>query len=46
MYVYMMLCKSVNNNLSVCSFVPYSLDLIDHHVQAVTEGNVSNPELR
>ena len=45
MYVYMMLCKSVNNNLSVCSFMPYSLDMMVNQVQAVTGWNVSNWEV-
>ena len=42
----MMLCKSVNHNLSVCSFMPYRLDLMVNQVQVMTEGNVSNPGLR
>jgi aldehyde:ferredoxin oxidoreductase len=45
MYVYMMLNKSVNNNLSLCSFMPYNLDMLVEQVRAVTGWNVSNWEL-
>jgi aldehyde:ferredoxin oxidoreductase len=45
LYVYMMLNKSVNNNLVICSFMPYSLDMMVAQVKAVTGWNVSNWEL-
>jgi aldehyde:ferredoxin oxidoreductase len=45
LYVYMMLNKSVNNNLALCSFMPYSLDMMVDQVRAVTGWNVSNWEL-
>jgi aldehyde:ferredoxin oxidoreductase len=41
----MMLNKSVNNNLSLCSFMPYDLDMMVDQVKAVTGWNVSNWEL-
>jgi aldehyde:ferredoxin oxidoreductase len=45
MFVYMMLNKSVNMSLDVCSFVPYSLDMMVDQVKAVTGWNVSNWEV-
>jgi aldehyde:ferredoxin oxidoreductase len=45
LYVYMMLNKSVSNNLSQCSFMPYDLDMMVDQVKAVTGWNVSNWEL-
>jgi len=45
LYVYMMLNKSVNNNLTLCSFMPYSLDMMVDQVRAVTGWNVSSWEL-
>ncbi len=45
LYVYMLLNKTVNNNLSLCSFMPYSLDMMVDQVKAVTGWNVSNWEL-
>jgi len=44
-WVYMMLNRSINNNISVCSFMPYSLDHIVEHVKNVTGWNVSSWEL-
>ena len=45
LYVYMLLNKSVNNNLSLCSFMPYDLDMLVDQVKEVTGWNVSNWEL-
>jgi aldehyde:ferredoxin oxidoreductase len=45
LFVYMMLNKSVNNNLAMCSFMPYSLDMMVEQVKSVTGWNVSNWEL-
>jgi aldehyde:ferredoxin oxidoreductase len=45
LYVYMMLNKSVNNSLAMCSFMPYSLDMMVEQVRAVTGWNVSNWEI-
>jgi aldehyde:ferredoxin oxidoreductase len=45
LYVYMMLNKSVNNSLSLCSFMPYSLDMMVDQVKAVTGWNLSSWEL-
>lgn len=45
LYVYMTLNNSVNNNLSLCSFMPYNLDMMVDQVKAVTGWNVSNWEL-
>jgi aldehyde:ferredoxin oxidoreductase len=45
LYVYMMLNKSVSNNLTLCSFMPYDLDMMVDQVKAVTGWNVSNWEL-
>jgi aldehyde:ferredoxin oxidoreductase len=45
LYVYMMLNKSVNNNLTLCSFMPYSLDMMVDQIRAVTGWNVSSWEL-
>ncbi len=45
LYVYMMLNKSVNNNLTLCSFMPYSLDMMVDQVRATTGWNVSSWEL-
>ena len=41
----MMLNKSVNNSLSLCSFMPYSLDMMVDQVKAVTGWNLSSWEL-
>ena len=45
MFVYMMLNKSVNMSLDVCSFMPYGLDMMVDQVKAVTGWNVSNWEV-
>jgi aldehyde:ferredoxin oxidoreductase len=45
LFVYMMLNKSVNNNLAMCSFMPYSLDMMVEQVKSVTGWNVSNWEI-
>lgn len=45
LFVYMMLNKSANNNLAMCSFMPYSLDMMVEQVKSVTGWNVSNWEL-
>jgi aldehyde:ferredoxin oxidoreductase len=44
-WVYMMLNRSINNNLSICAFMPYSLDHIVEQVRSVTGWNVSAWEL-
>jgi aldehyde:ferredoxin oxidoreductase len=41
----MMLNKSVVNNLALCAFMPYSLDMMVEQVKSVTGWNVSNWEL-
>jgi aldehyde:ferredoxin oxidoreductase len=45
LFVYMLLNKSVNNSLALCSFMPYSLDMMVEQVRAATGWNVSNWEL-
>jgi aldehyde:ferredoxin oxidoreductase len=45
LFVYMMLNKSINNNLALCSFMPYTLDMMVNQVKAATGWNVSNWEL-
>jgi aldehyde:ferredoxin oxidoreductase len=45
LFVYMMLNKSVNNSLAMCSFMPYSLDMMVEQVKSVTGWNVSNWEI-
>jgi aldehyde:ferredoxin oxidoreductase len=45
LYVYMMLNKSVSNSVSICSFMPYTLDMMVDQVKAVTGWNVSNWEV-
>jgi aldehyde:ferredoxin oxidoreductase len=45
LFVYMMLNKSVNNNLAMCAFMPYSLDMMVEQVKSVTGWNVSNWEI-
>ena len=45
LFVYMMLNKSVNNSLAMCSFMPYSLDMLVDQVKSVTGWNFSNWEL-
>lgn len=45
MFVYMMLNRSVNMNLDLCYFMPYSLDMMVDQVKAVTGWNVSNWEV-
>jgi aldehyde:ferredoxin oxidoreductase len=45
MWTYMMLSRSISNNVCVCSFMPYSLDQILEQVKAVTGWNVSSWEL-
>jgi aldehyde:ferredoxin oxidoreductase len=45
LFVYMMLNKSVSNSLALCSFMPYSLDMMVDQVKAVTGWNVSNWEV-
>lgn len=45
LWVYMLLSRSINNNISVCSFMPYSLDQIVEQVKSVTGWNVSSWEL-
>jgi len=44
-WMYMMLNRSVNNNVCVCSFMPYSLDHIVEQVKSVTGWNISSWEL-
>ncbi len=44
-WVYMMINRSIHNNVSVCSFMPYSLDHIVELVKSVTGWNVSSWEL-
>lgn len=44
-WVYMMLNRSINNNISVCSFMPYSLDHIVAQIKSVTGWDVSSWEL-
>jgi len=41
----MMLNKSVVNNLALCSFMPYSLDMMVDQVKSVTGWNVSTWEI-
>ena len=45
LFVYMMLNKSVVNNLALCSFMPYSLDMMVDQVKSVTGWNVSSWEI-
>ncbi len=45
LFVYMMLNKSVNNNLAMCAFMPYSLDMLVEQVKSVTGWNFSSWEL-
>jgi aldehyde:ferredoxin oxidoreductase len=45
LFVYMMLNKSVNNTLALCSFMPYSLDMMVDQVKSVTGWNISSWEL-
>jgi aldehyde:ferredoxin oxidoreductase len=45
LWIYMMLNRSINNNISVCSFMPYNLDLILEQIKSVTGWNVSSWEL-
>ncbi len=45
MWTYMMLNRSINNNVCVCAFMPYSLDQIVEQVKGVTGWNVSSWEL-
>ncbi len=45
LWIYMMLNRSINNNISVCSFMPYGLDHIVEQVRSVTGWNVSSWEL-
>jgi aldehyde:ferredoxin oxidoreductase len=45
LFVYMMLNKSVNNTLALCSFMPYSLDMMVDQVKSVTGWNLSSWEL-
>ena len=45
MFVYMMLFKSLVNNLSMCAFMPYDLDMFVKQVHAVTGWNISGWEL-
>ena len=45
LFDYMMLNKSVNNSLAMCSFMPYSLDMLVDQVKSVTGWNFSNWEL-
>ena len=44
-WVYMVLNRSINNNVCVCSFMPYSLDHIIEQIKCVTGWNVSGWEL-
>ncbi len=44
-WIYMMLNRSINNNISVCSFMPYGLDHIVEQVRNATGWNVSSWEL-
>lgn len=45
LFVYMMLNKSVNNNLTMCAFMPYSLDMMVEQIRSVTGWNISNWEV-
>jgi aldehyde:ferredoxin oxidoreductase len=45
LFVYMMLNKSILNNLNICAFMPYSLDMMVQQIQAVTGWNISSWEL-
>jgi aldehyde:ferredoxin oxidoreductase len=45
LFVYMMLNKSVVNNISMCAFMPYSLDMMADQVKSVTGWNISSWEL-
>jgi aldehyde:ferredoxin oxidoreductase len=45
MWIYMMLNRSINNNVGVCAFMPYSLDHLIEQVKSVTGWNISSWEL-
>lgn len=45
LFVYMMLNKSVVNNIAMCAFMPYSLDMMADQVKSVTGWNISSWEL-
>lgn len=45
LFVYMMLNKSVFNNIAMCAFMPYSLDMMADQVKSVTGWNISSWEL-
>lgn len=45
LFVYMMLNKSCVNSLDLCSFMPYSMDMVVNQVKAMTGWNFSNWEL-
>ena len=45
LWVYMMLSRSINNNVSVCALMPYGLDHIVKQVKSATGWNVSGWEL-
>ncbi|MGD8883899.1 MAG: aldehyde ferredoxin oxidoreductase C-terminal domain-containing protein, partial [Desulfobacterales bacterium] len=45
LWIYLMLSRSINNNVSVCAFMPYGLDHIVEQVKSVTAWNVSSWEL-
>ncbi len=45
LFVYMMLNKSVVNNLALCAFMPYSLDMMAEQVKSVTGWNISSWEI-
>jgi aldehyde:ferredoxin oxidoreductase len=44
-WTYMMLNRSISNNVCVCAFMPYSLDHLIEQVKCVTGWNVSGWEL-
>ena len=45
LFVYMLLNKSLYNNLAMCAFMPYSLDMLVDQVKSVTGWNISSWEL-
>jgi len=45
LYTYVMLYKTANNSLSICSFMPYSLEQMVEQIKAVTGWNVTDWEV-
>jgi aldehyde:ferredoxin oxidoreductase len=45
MWIYMMLNRSISNNVGVCAFMPYSLDHLINQIKSVTGWNISGWEL-